>query len=145
MFKHILIPTDGSELAEHAVKLAIELAAVCKARVYAFHVVQPFYTISYAAEMGHATEAIYNKNAVQRAENCLEDVRRAARDSSVVVEGRYEFDEHPYHAIVEVAKQQNCDLIVMASHGRHGLNRLLLGSETHKVLLRSDIPVLVCR
>ena len=145
MFKHILVPTDGSELAQHAIRLAVELAATCKARIYAFHVVQPFHTISYAAEMLAATEAIYNDNAEERAASYLEEACRVARDGGIAVASGHVFDDRPHHAIVQAAKQHHCDLIVMASHGWRGMNRLLLGSETQKVLLNTEIPVLVCR
>lgn len=145
MFKHILVPTDGSELAQHAIELAVELAATCQARLYALHVVQPFHTLSYMPEMLAATEMNYNEDAVQRAESYLLEVHEAASAVGLSVSSGHVFDDRPYHAIAQAAKEQHCDLIVMASHGRRGVNRLLLGSETQKVLLNSDIPVLVCR
>jgi nucleotide-binding universal stress UspA family protein len=145
MFKHILVPIDGSELSEHAVKLALELATLSEGRIYAFHVVQPFNSVAYAADMLSATETAYNQNAIPRAEGYIEGVRQAATNAGITVDGSYVFDERPYQAIVDMAKEHHCDLIVMASHGWRGISRLLLGSETHKVLLHSDIPVLVCR
>ncbi|MHB1273015.1 MAG: universal stress protein [Rhodanobacter sp.] len=145
MFKHILLPVDGSELSMHAVKLGIELAATCQARIYAFHVVQPFHTVAYMADMLVATEISYTEEAAQRAESYLEEVRRAAREAGIACDSSYLIDDRAYHAIVQTAREQHCDLIVMASHGWRGMTRLLLGSETHKVLLESEIPVLICR
>jgi nucleotide-binding universal stress UspA family protein len=144
MFKHILLPTDGSELSRRAVAVGLELAATFKARVFALHVVPPFHTISYMAEMLAATEISYVEEAVARAERYLEEVRAAAKAAGVECQATYVFDDRPYQAIVQTASEQHCDLIVMASHGWRGMNRVLLGSETHKVILRSDLPVLVC-
>ena len=140
MFKHILVPTDGSELAQHAIQLAVALAATCKGRIYAFHVVEPFHTISYVADMLAATEAIYNENAEERAAVYLEEACKAASDAGVAVASGHVFDDRPHHAIVQTAKQQHCDLIVMASHGWRGMNRLLLGSETHKCCSTPRFP-----
>ena len=145
MFKHILVPIDGSELGEHAVKLAIELATLSRARIYALHVVQPFNSFAYAVDMLSATEATYNQNAIPRAKGYIDSVRHASTDAGIAVDGCFVFDENPYQAIVDKATEQHCDLIVMASHGWRGFSRLLLGSETHKVLLHSEVPVLVCR
>jgi len=144
MFKHILLPTDGSELALRAVDTGIALAAKLGAKVHAFHVAAPFPTVAYLAEIIQATQETYTKEAARRAQGFLDEVERRAQAVGVVCAGSYEFDQRPYCAIIGAAAKQGCDLIVMASHGWHGLDRLLLGSETHKVLLNTDIPVLVC-
>jgi nucleotide-binding universal stress UspA family protein len=145
MFKHILLPTDGSDLSLRAAKLGIELARTCGARVHVLHVVAPFHTISYVAEMLAATEAIYTQEATTHAEQYVADVRRMAEAAGVECSTHYVSDDHPHEAIIRAAHEQHCDLIVMASHGWRGITRLLLGSEVHKVLLESEIPVLVCR
>lgn len=145
MFKNILLPTDGSELSLRAVKLGLELAKSCKAKVYAVHVVPPFHTIAYMAEMVTATEATYTPDAIARAERYLAEVQQLAKAAGVECGSSYLFGDHPHEAILETSRVQHCDLVVMASHGWRGVTRLLLGSETHKTLLGSDIPVLVCR
>jgi nucleotide-binding universal stress UspA family protein len=144
MFKHILLPTDGSELSLRAATLGIELARTCGARVYALHVVAPYHTIAYMAEMLAATEITYTQEATVRAGQYLADVRRMAEAAGVECSTEYVFDDRPHEAIVRAVRDQHCDLVVMASHGWRGLTRLLLGSEVHKVLLESEIPVLVC-
>jgi nucleotide-binding universal stress UspA family protein len=145
MFKHILLPTDGSELSLHAVDTGIELAARLGARVYAFHVIAPFPASVYFAEIVQANEPTYTREAVANAERYLGDVRQRAQAAGVPCDGSHEVDTRPWSAIVSAAHKQQCDLIVMASHGWRGFDRLLLGSETHKVILNGDIPVLVCR
>ncbi len=145
MFKHILLPVDGSDLSLHAVRLGVELAKTCGARVYALHVVAPFHTIAYMAEMLAATEVMYTKDAIVRAGQYIAEVQRIATEAGIECTGSYVFDDHPHEAILTTAREQRCDLVVMASHGWRGFTRLLLGSEVHKVLLKSEIPVLVCR
>jgi nucleotide-binding universal stress UspA family protein len=144
MFKHILLPTDGSDLSLRAAKLGIELAKACGARVYALHVVAPYHTISYMAEMLAATEITYTQDATMRAEKYLAEVQRIAEEAGIACSTEYVFDDRPHEAIINAARAQHCDLAVMASHGWRGITRLLLGSEVHKVLLESEIPVLVC-
>lgn len=145
MFKHILLPTDGSELSLRAVDIGIALAAKLDASVYAFHVIAPFPASVYFAEFVLTNEPSYIEEAVANAERYLADVRQRAQAAGVPCEGSHEFNSQPYTAIVTAARQQQCDVIVIASHGWRGFDRLLLGSETHKVILNGDVPVLVCR
>jgi nucleotide-binding universal stress UspA family protein len=145
MFKHILLPTDGSDLSLRAARLGIELARTCGARVYALHVVAPYHTIAYMAEMLAATEITYTQDATVRAGQYLAEVQRMAAEAGIECASSYVFDDQPHEAIITAAREQHCDLVVMASHGWRGITRLLLGSEVHKVLLESEIPVLVCR
>lgn len=144
MFKRLLLPTDGSELSMRAVRMGLELARTCQASVLALHVVPPFHTMSYMAEMLAATEATYTEESVARSEQFLEDISAEAKKAGVACETLSVTGDHPYQQIAQAAADRECDLIVMASHGWRGLNRLLLGSETHKVLLKTDVPVLVC-
>ncbi len=144
MFKHLLVPTDGSELSVRTAHTAIELAQACHARIHALHVVPPFHSMSYMAEMLAAAELNYTQESIARAERYLADVRDLAAKAGVACDTSYVLDDHPHHAIVQTVADKHCDLIVMASHGWRGLNRLLLGSETQKVLLTSNVPVLVC-
>lgn len=145
MFKHLLLPTDGSEIALRGVKLGIELARATKAQVTAIHVIQPFHAVSYLAEVLTATEATYMAGAVERAEQYLAEVKDLANAAAVPCDSHYEVSDLPEEIIAHSARVRHCDLVVMASHGRHGMSRLLMGSVTHKVLLTSPVPVLVCR
>ncbi|CAM5232881.1 universal stress protein [Rhodanobacter lindaniclasticus] len=145
MYKHILLPTDGSELSLRAVDAGIALAARLGARVHAFHVIAPFPASTYFAAIVLANEPAYIEEAHANAERYLADVHQRAQAAGVACESSSEVDARPYSAIVGAARKQQCDLIVMASHGWRGFDRLLLGSETHKVILNGDVPVLVCR
>jgi nucleotide-binding universal stress UspA family protein len=144
MFKHILLPIDGSELSMRAATQAIELARLCKAKVCALHVIPPFQTIAYMGAILAATEYAYNDEARANGERYLADVKAKAEAAGVPCEGEAVFGDQPFDIIVDTAARKQCDLIVMGSHGWRGMTRLLLGSETQKVLLRSDVPVLVC-
>ncbi len=144
MFKRILLPTDGSELSLRAVDTGIALAARLGGAVHAFHVVPPFPSLSYLVDIIQANQEFYLAEAVGRAEGYLNEVKQRAAKAGVPCESSHKINEQPYAAIVEAAVARECDLIVMASHGWRGLNRLLLGSETHKVILHGDVPVLVC-
>jgi nucleotide-binding universal stress UspA family protein len=140
MFKHILLPIDGSDFSLRAIEVGVELAARLGARVYAFHVIEPYFeTIIQLAEDS------YNEEMVAHARECLGGACQRAEAAGVLSESSFVFHDHPYRAIVAAAEEQGCDLIVMASHGRRGFDGLLMGSETHKVILKGSVPVLVCR
>lgn len=147
MYKHILIPTDGSELAAKAITAGIEFAREVQARVTAFTAV-PEYPIPSEAEL-MAKRAVsledYERRAKGQAEATLQPVAGRARAAGVVCDADYALSNRPHEAIIRAAEKHGCDLVVMASHGWRGLKGLLLGSETHKVLTHSRIPVLVVR
>ena len=145
MFKRILLPTDGSELSLRAVDTGIALAASLGADVYAFHVVAPYPEISYVVDVARTNQEFFLREANKQAESYLQEVHKRAIAAGVPCESGHTTGNTPHTAIVAAASRQQCDLIVMASHGRHGVNRLLLGSETQKVLLSCKVPVLVCR
>jgi nucleotide-binding universal stress UspA family protein len=144
MYKHILIPTDGSELSLRAAKAGIELAKLCKAKVTAIQVVAPYQAIAYMGSLLAATEFAYNEQAQTNAEHYLDEVKAMAEAQGVAFDSEILSNDQPWEAIVKTVASKQCDLIVMGSNGRRGMTRLLLGSETHKVLLRSEVPVLVC-
>lgn len=149
MFKTILLPTDGSPLSAKAVDAAIRLARLAGARIVAFHVVEPYpLQGAYAAE-GSGIAALQPENFAERgreyAKCVLDGVAAAAAAAKVPCSTSYAISHSAAEAIVAQARQEGCDLIVMASHGRRGLKGLLLGSETQKVLTHSAIPVLVYR
>ena len=144
MFKRILVPTDGSDITEKAVDDAVTLAKSVGAKIYTISVKEPF---PYSAisemqptppqEFFDAQERIASKRVQSVAELCAAaDVPCQAHTVEAL---------HPWEAIIDHAKRTECDLLVMASHGRRGVSALLLGSETQKVLTHSKIPVLVVR
>jgi nucleotide-binding universal stress UspA family protein len=143
MFQHILLPVDGSAHALNAVDIGIELAGKLGARVHTVHVLPPLPAVSYVAELIQSRSS-YTELAKARAESYLSEVCRRASAAGVPCETEYVFDLRPYVAIVATAAKHHCDLIVMSSRGAQGLERVLLGSVTHKVMLCCDLPVLVC-
>ena len=149
MFKHILVPTDGSPLSLKAAKAAAELAKVHKARITAIHVMAPYVPptggdgIMYYPESFSPTE--YKKAVEKEAARALGKVQAAAKAAKVPFDSIAVTHDQPWESIVNAAKKQKCDVVVMASHGRRGIAGLLLGSETTKVLTHSRTPVLVCR
>lgn len=145
LFRRILLPIDGSALSLHAFAMGLELAKTFDARVVAIHVVPPYNAIAYMTEFLAAAELRYSQHAVESASRYLDQAKALAKDAGVPCECHYVFGEHPHEAILEAVADHHCDLVVMATHGWHGMNRLLLGSETQKVLMRSPVPVLVCR
>ncbi len=144
MFKHILLPIDGSELSLRAVKLGLELAQTCHASAYGLHVVQPYQTFGNVGELLTTNEQVYTADMLALATKYLAQVRSLAEEAGVAYNDRHVSGEHPHEIILATASTQHCDLIVMASHGWRGMTGLLLGSETQKVLLQGDVPVLVC-
>lgn len=142
MYKHILVPVDGSKFSLKAVKTAAALAKASDAKLTLFYAARnaggvyfgesPL-SASYSAADGRA-------EATRRAEQVLEEAEKAV---GAQVEKKHAFSEFPYDAITAAAAKQKCDLIVMASHGRSGVKGLILGSETQKVLTHTQLPVLV--
>ena len=147
MFKHILLPTDGSKLSNRAILTGIRFAGKIKARVTALHVVPEFrpFADEGFAPMSPALKKRLDDEARSRASKMLASVARLARSRRVRCATLTVASDLPYEKIIETARKKKCDLIMMASHGRRGLSSLLLGSETAKVLLHSRIPVLVVR
>lgn len=145
MFKHILVPTDGSKLSEKAVKHAVRLAKQLGARLTAFHVVPKFHPSTYQMELLQMTAGDYDQTRMEHALQFLRYAERAAAAAGVDCEGKHVVSDHPYKEIVKAAQKYGCDLILMASHGRRGIEGFLLGSETQKVLTHSHVPVLVYR
>jgi nucleotide-binding universal stress UspA family protein len=145
VYTNILIPTDGSELSMKAVLHGIALAKRINARAVALTVLSPFHTFTTDAEMIEDTRTEYKARMQEHAEKTLGGVAHAAQAAGVVCETVQVEHEHPYQAIIETAEAKGCDLIVMASHGRHGFAAIVIGSETVKVLTHCKIPVLVHR
>jgi nucleotide-binding universal stress UspA family protein len=148
MFKHILLPTDGSKLSDRAVQRGIEFAKAVKAKVTAVHAVPEFRMIveeGFISPMSAELKNRFERDSQEHAKKILAKVQKAAKAAGVKCETVALVSDFPYQQIIETAKKKKCDLIVMASHGRKGLSSLLLGSETAKVLTHSKVPVLVVR
>lgn len=145
MYKHILIPTDGSALSEDAVRQGLTLAKTLDAKVTVLTVMPPFHVFALEPLVVTDTHEQYDKDVVTVSEQRLAFPRQAARAMGVAYDDLHVVAEHPWAAIIQTAEAQCCDLIVMASHGRKGVSALVLGSETVKVLTHSKIATLVCR
>jgi nucleotide-binding universal stress UspA family protein len=147
MYRHILIPTDGSELAHRAVVHGLSLAKAVGAKVTVVTVEASFNVYDVPASRVNLMTAAfdeYAKHAREHATSILDGIANEAKAAGVQFETLQVIQDHPYEAIVATAKEKGCDLIVMASHGRSGLAAVLLGSVTTKVLTHTTIPVLVC-
>jgi nucleotide-binding universal stress UspA family protein len=144
MYRHILIPTDGSELARSAVQHGLSLAKAVGAKVTALTVEASFDVYTVPASRVYEMSGAFAEHAKAHAEKILNGVAEEARQAGVICETVQIEEDHPYEAIIETAKQRGCDLIVMASHGRSGIAAIVLGSVTTKVLTHTKIPVLVC-
>lgn len=148
MYKHILVPTDGSKLSAKAVRVAARLAGTFQARLTGLCVIPPYVPPVYTEGMtsyGITSPRQYKQIKDKEAKKALAVVDIEAQTAGVVASKISLTAEQPWKAIIGTARSKKCDLIVMASHGRRGLAALLLGSETTKVLTHSSIPVLVCR
>ena len=148
MYKHILIATDGSELAEKAEATGLELAKALNAKVTAVTVTESWDALSMAALAERSVSnpvADYEDCMATAASRILWRVGEAAKKMQVACAPLHVKDRQPAEGIIETAKEKGCDLIVMASHGRRGFSRILLGSQATKVVSLSPVPVLVCR
>lgn len=146
----ILVSTDGSELSAKAIKTAVELAAALKAGLIGMTAVGAYEYGGYAdyGDFGEAEsrdQSSFDAEQGAAAHDRLAVVEQAAQAAGVAYELVMSRASPPWKAILDCARANDCQLIVMASHGRHGLSALLLGSETQKVLAHGDRPVLVVR
>ncbi len=147
MFKHVLVPTDGSPLSDSTVAHAISFAKSIGAQITFFYA-QPEFPLPVYGEgalLDPTTPEQFAKSAAQEASQILSRAQEAATAAGVTANTYTEINEVPYEAIISATDRNGCDLIFMASHGRKGIAGLLLGSETQKVLTHSKIPVLVYR
>ena len=146
MFKHILIPTDGSDLSRKAILYGVQLAKESGAKVTGLTVAEPYQPAGHGHRLhSRSTRGITRSSRASSRRRRMEQVKMAAQAAGVPCETVREVHDQPYRAIIDAAQALGCDLIVMASHGRRGISALLLGSETAKVLTHSTIPVLVYR
>jgi nucleotide-binding universal stress UspA family protein len=142
MYRHILIPTDGSKLAEHGVAHGLALAKFLGAKVSVIFVVEPFSEMT-----GRFQEAVakYAELRKEQATSTLDHAADRAKEAGVPCDTIRVESAQPHQAIIAAAEEKGCDLIVMSSHGRSGLSMFLIGSVTNKVLTQAKIPVLVCQ
>lgn len=149
MYRHILISTDGSDVAQKGVDHGLSLAKSLDAKVTVITVTEPFpfHATAVGADWVPLTQDIsgYEEGQQKAAEKLLAKVKESAAKIGVSTQLLHVPDAWPAEAIVDAAKTEGCSLIVMASHGRRGLGRLLLGSQTSEVLTHSPVPVLVVR
>ena len=142
MYRHILIPTDGSQPAERGVAHGLTLAKSLGAKVSVIFVMEPFSEMT-----GRFLEAVatYAELRKEQAASVLDSAANAAKQAGVSCETIQVENGQPHQAIIAAAQDKGCDLIVMSSHGRSGLSKLLIGSVTNKVLTHAKTPVLVCQ
>ena len=148
MYKHILLPTDGSKLSTKGVRQGIALAQAVGARVTVLNVAPQFEMMvdeGFVLPNVAALKKRFDEQTAKQAAKIVDSAAQEARTARVKCETAIDQSLRPYEAILQHAKKGKCDLIVMSSHGRTGLANLLLGSETSKVLTHSRIPVLVVR
>ncbi len=147
MFRNILVPTDGSAPSRKAIQRAVRLAKEQKARITGFYVGPPWQLPVYGDYMPPEmlSEKAHLAAVKKTATRYLDAVKKAAAAAGVRSRCYYVVGNYPHQEIVKAARRNRCDLIVIASHGRRGISRLLLGSETSKVLAHSTIPVMVVR
>ena len=147
MYKRILVPTDGSPLSVKAVQSAVAQAVATGAELVALHVV-PRYPLRFYdsdSSIPNPEAARTEKQWAEKGQAMVESVQKSAEAEGVKAKGIIMRSDLVAESVIAAAREHNCDLIVMASHGRKGLNRLLLGSETHHVLTHGTLPVLVVR
>ena len=144
MYQRILVPTDGSDITAKAVNTAVALAKLCGASIVTLCVKEPF-PYSAISEMQPVPPQEFYDAQERIAADRVKAVMAAASAAGVACTGSTVEALHPWEAILDMAKQQGCDLVVMASHGRRGMAALLIGSETSRVLTHSPLPVLVVK
>lgn len=145
MFKHILIPTDGSELSNSAIASGVQFAKDINAKITGLTVTMPFHYFAIDAMQLGSTAEEYGEAARALADRNLSTLKEASSKAGVECEVVHRSNEHPYEEIVKTAQERGCDVIFQASHGRRGISALVIGSETNKVLTHTKIPVFVFR
>ena len=147
MYKHILIPTDGSEVAEKAVAAGLEYAAEAGAKVTLFTAVPEYRTPGEGEVISGRAISIadHARESEKKAQEILALASRRARTAGLSFKTDFAQSDHPWRAIIEAAKRHGCDVIFMGSHGRKALSRLVHGSQALDVLSHCDIPTLVVR
>lgn len=145
MFTHILFPTDGGAPSLEAIEPCAQLARSVGARITVLHVCAPLHFLAVRPALLTDMAPLYSVHRRSMAHACAEQVAIVARAHGVACDTVVVEHEQPYQAILDIVRSRHCDLVAMASHGLGGWRALLIGSETHKVLAHSAVPVLVLR
>jgi nucleotide-binding universal stress UspA family protein len=147
MFKHILIPTDGSDISAEAARAGVQLAKALGARVTAFFAAPAPTPVVYShfLPVGYMTPEEHGRLIERTAQKYLAVVEKAAHAAGVQCQALHTTNDFPADAIVQAAREQGCDCIFMASHGRHTRSGPSLGSETQKVASEASVPVVIYR
>jgi len=145
MYKHILIATDGSAVGNKAIEQGLEVAKKFGAKVSIVKVTEMWAALDVAGRDALSRIETYEKAAAAAAQEILSKAKASAEKAGVVCDTLHVPDRVPADGIVATADQRGCDLIVMGSHGRRGLNKLLLGSQAQNVLTHTKKPVLIAR
>ncbi len=145
MYANILLSTDGSDVARKGVKHGLALAKALNAKATVITVTEPLPVVEYVSGPagGGIPQQDWDAACKVRAGKVLDEARAMAEQIGISAELLHVSNAHPATAIIETAKSRGCDLIVMASHGRRGLRKLFLGSQTSEVLSEGSVPVLV--
>jgi nucleotide-binding universal stress UspA family protein len=143
VFKHILLPTDGTPASEAAIESCIRFARATGAAITGVHVMPVMHLFTYEPGVTESVHAQVRQENERHAKRYLEHIEQMAVAAGVTCNTLLVTSDYPFEAIIDAARNGNCDLIAMASHGRKGVRAMLLGSETHKVLTHSAIPVMV--
>lgn len=145
MFTHFLIATDGSQVGEKAIEQGLEAAKLYKAKVTIIKVTEMWSALDVAGREALSKIEHYEKSAADAANAILAKAKAIADKAGVACTTMHVPDQSPAEGIVKTADAQGCDIIVMGSHGRKGINRILLGSQAHNVLNMTTKTVMICR
>lgn len=144
MFKHLLVPVDGSLTSRHVVEKAIAIAQAFKSAVTLIYVIDPYAFTGVGTDFSYG-QAEYLSAAIAEANEALKTAKQACQDHGIEVTASVVEGHAVYRGILETAESVHADLLVMGSHGRRGLEKLVLGSVTAQVLSHTHLPVLVVR
>lgn len=145
MYKNILIATDGSELSAKAIHQGLKLAKALGAQARVATATEPWEAVVVGEVAVVVTPQKYAETSAANAADVLAKAKAIAEEEGIPIQTLHVSERHPAEGIIEAATEHKCDLIVMASHGRRGLSRLLLGSQANEVVTHSTIPVLIVR
>ena len=145
MYRYILIATDGSELSGSAIRQGLQLSRLLAAHATVVTVTEPWDAVVIGEAAIVFPPAEYEKTSAANAAGILAQAKEIAAEIGVSCDTLHMKDRRPAEGVIETAKTKHCDLIVMGSHGRRGISRLVLGSQANEVVSHSTVPVLVCR
>jgi len=145
MFKKILVPTDGSEFANQAIEKAAKMAEAFSSELLIVTINPPLSTYAPPEVAITISSDEYAKNVESHARHVLDEAKKTCESFGVTPQTMFLSEHHEAEGIIDAAKQANCDLILMASHGRRGLTKFLLGSTAQEVVTRAEIPVMIIK